>query len=88
MYKGSSLASIIPSHNKQVLKPRIENYGCKSRKKERCPLDNKCFTPSIIYEAESTNNTNDEHKKYIDEAETLFKERCSNYLRDFKHKNI
>ena len=56
------------------------------RKKASCPLDNKYFTPNTIYEAEITNNTNDENKKYLGAAETLFKETYSNHLREFKHK--
>ena len=53
--------------------------------KKNCPLDNKCLTPNIIYKAQITKNT--KHKKYLDAAETLFKERYSNHTRDFKHKN-
>ena len=43
---------------------------------ENCPLDNKCLTPNIIYEAQITNNTNGEHKK----------ERYNNHTQDFKDK--
>ena len=49
---------------------------------KREPLDNKCLTPNIIYEAQISSNTNDEHKA----VETSFKERYSNCTRDFKHK--
>ena len=42
--------------------------------------------PNIIYEAQITNKFNDEHKKYLDAAETSFKERYSNNTRDCKHK--
>ena len=56
-----NLGSIISSHNKQVLQLRNENYGYNCKKKENCPLDNKCLTPDI-YEAQISNNTNDEHK--------------------------
>ena len=64
------MGSIISSYNKQVLQPRYKNYGCNCRKKENCPLE----------------NTNDERKKYLDVAETLFKKRCSKHMRDFKRK--
>ena len=80
------MGSIISSHNQQVLQPRNGNYGCNFRKKENCPLDKKCLTPNIIYEAQITNNTNNEHKKYLGAAETSFKERYSNHTRDFKDK--
>ena len=60
-----NMGSIISSHNKQVLQ---------LQKKENYPLNNKCLTPNIIYEAKISNNTNDEHKKYLGAAETSFKE--------------
>ena len=70
----------------QVLQPRSENYGCSFRKKESCPLDNKCLTSNISYEAQITSNTSNGHKKYLGAAETSFKERYSNHPRDFKYK--
>ena len=81
-----NMVSIISSHNKQVLQPYNKNYGCNCRKKESCPLDNKCLRPNIIYEAQITNTTNDEHKKYLGPTETSFKERYRNQTRDFKQK--
>ena len=74
-----NMGSIISSHNKQVLQTRNKNYRCNCRKKETCQLENKCLMPNIIYEAQITNNTNDEHKKYPGAAETSFKERYSNH---------
>ena len=35
--------------------------------------------PNAIYEAQITNNTNNEHKKYLSAAEALFKERYSSH---------
>ena len=49
-------------------------------------LDNKCFTPNISYEAQITNKTNNGRKKYLTAAETSFKEKYSNHMRDFNHK--
>ena len=74
---------IISSNNEQVLLPHNQHYGCNCRKKERCLLDNKHLTPKIIHEAQITNHTNDEFKKYVDPAETLFEERYSNHTRYF-----
>ena len=54
--------------------------------KKNCSLDKNWLTPNIIYEASISSNTNDKHKKYLGVAETSFKERYSNYTRDFKHK--
>ena len=39
---------------------------------------------NIIYEAQITNNTNDEHGNYLGAVETSFKERYSNDIRYFK----
>ena len=78
-----NMGSVISSHSKQVLQPRNEHHGCNCKK---TALDNKCLTPNIIYESQITNNTNDEHKKYLGAVETSFKERYSNHTRDFKHK--
>ena len=55
------------------------------RVRNKSPLDNNCLTPSIIYEAKVSNETND-CKRYFIASETPFKERFSNHTRDFKHK--
>ena len=81
-------SSIISSHNKQVLRLHSENSGCNCRKKESCPLDNKCLMPNIIYEAQITNNTNEEHKKYLGSAETSIKKIYSNHTQDLNIKSI
>ena len=41
---------------------------------------------NIVYEAQITNNTNDDQKRYPGASETPFKERFNNHKRDFKHK--
>ena len=81
---GSVISS--HSHNIQVLQRCTKNYGCHCKKKESYPLDNKCLTLNVIYDAQITNNANDEHKKYLGASETSFKERYNNHTRDFKHK--
>ena len=58
-----NMGSIISPHIKQVLQPRNKKYGCNCRKKENCPLDKKCLTSNIIYEAQISNNANDEDKE-------------------------
>ena len=73
-------------HNKQILQPSQEKFGCNYRNNTGCPLDNKCLTPNIVYEVQITNNTNGDQKRYLGASETGFKERFSNHKRDFKHK--
>ena len=51
--------SIISGHNKQILHPKPQQCGCNCRDKSNCPLDNKCLTPQIVYQADVTNDTDD-----------------------------
>jgi hypothetical protein len=60
-----NIGTIVSSHNNGVLSQRNETYGCIFRVKSYCPLENNYLTPSIIYQAEITNNTDTEKKKYI-----------------------
>ena len=59
-----------------------ESYNC--RNKNNCPLDGKCLTPNIIYEAQITSNQrNYKQKIYIGTAETDFKHRFNNHTKSF-----
>ena len=82
-----NVSSIISSHNHKVLRPpNTEQYGCKCRSKPNCPLQNKCLTPKVIYQANVTNNVNSDEKFYRGLAETPFKVRFGNHTKDFNHK--
>ena len=37
-----------------------------------CPLQNKCLTPNIVYQAEITNTVDDEKRVYLGLSETPF----------------
>ena len=78
------MASIIASHNKTILRPNIQDYGCNCSKKNERPMQNKCLTPNIIYEATFTNNTHIVEKIYFRLCETSFKERYRNHTRSFR----
>ena len=56
---------IISSHSKQILHPKPQQYGCNCRDKNNCPLDNKCLTLQIVYQADVTNDTGDTYKYYL-----------------------
>ena len=75
------MKSIISSHNKQILTPKNKQVGCNCRIKNSCPLDNKCLTSQLIYQADVTFN-------YLGLAETTFKERYSNRKSSFNNENI
>ena len=81
------MKSIISSHDKQIPTPNNKQVGCNCRVKNSCPLDNKCLTSQLIYQADVTNSLDDEHKYYLGLAETTFKERYSNHKSSFKNEN-
>ena len=56
-----NISFIISSHNENILNP-VSNteYGCNCRSKESFPLQNKCPTPKIVYQADIKSLTNDE----------------------------
>ena len=83
----SNMASILSSHNLNVINPfKTQTYGCNCRTKESWPLQKQCLTPKIIYQADVENDTNSETKFYFGLTETPFKDRFGNHTRDFKHK--
>ena len=81
-----NMESVISSHNKQILNPSKEYFGCNCRVRNECPFDNKCLTPNIVHEATVSNKTNNEFKRYLGASEAPFKERFRNHTWDFKHK--
>lgn len=80
-----NMASTISAHNRKILKPIDEDFGCNCRSNRICPLDGKCLTPNTVYLAEITNNTNTEKRFYIGISATPFKERARNHNRDITH---
>ena len=62
--------------------------SCNCRNKNNYPLDGKCLTPNIIYEAQiMSNQLNYKQKVYIRTAETDFKHRFNNHTKSFKLEN-
>ena len=53
-----NMSSILTSHNKKILAENEKQYECNCRNKDECPLDNKCLTPRVIYEADNFDFTN------------------------------
>ena len=52
-----NIKSVINNHNMKVLNNTAETEeSCNCRNKNNCPLDGKCLTPNIIYEAQITSN--------------------------------
>ena len=81
----TNISSIVSSHNRNILSPKQQSFGCNSRVKNECPLNGECQTPSVICTADVVNDSNDEEKFYFQLADTTFKGRYRNHIRDFKH---
>ena len=80
-----SMSSIISAHNCSTLNPPKTSFGCNCRNRSMCPLQNKCLTPNIVYQADITNNVDDERRVYLGLSETPFKDRFRNHVRDFNN---
>ena len=69
-----NIKSIVSGHNKSILNEYPENNKtCNCMNKELCPLDNKCLTDNIVYEATITSNQAEYGPRtYIGISETTF----------------
>ena len=54
------MKSVISRHNKQIPTPKNKQVGCNCRVKNSCPLGNKCLTSQLNYQADVTNNLDNE----------------------------
>ena len=80
-----NIGSITSSHNRNILSPKQQSFGCSCRVMNECSLNGECQTPPVVYRADVFNDSNDEEKFYFGLADTTFKERHNNHNRDFKH---
>ena len=53
------MGSIISAHNQRLLTPNISFFECNWRNNSNCPLEGKCLTPKVIYQADVTNDVDD-----------------------------
>ena len=76
---------VIESKNKpQPAEPEIE---CRCNIRNECPLDGKCETSGIIYQATVTRQDNDSKETYIGLTDTTFKKRWSNHNNAFNDRS-
>ena len=80
-----NMSSISTSHNKKILAENEKQYECNCRNKDECPLENKCLTARVIYEADVI-TLNTSRKFYFGLSDAPFKERYDNHKRDFRNK--
>ena len=77
-----NIKSIINNDEIKVLNNTAESCNC--RNKSNCPLDGKCLTPNIIYEAQITSNQlNYKQKIHMGTTKTDFEHRFNNHAKSF-----
>ena len=81
-----NMNSVISSHNRFWLGPTKTEFGFNRSHKTDCPLQNKCWTSSIVCQADVTNNADNERRVYLAVSETPFKDRYGNHFKEGKHK--
>jgi len=85
-----NMKSIISSHNKALLSNYHQSQTqtnvkeCNCRKKDQYPLDGKCLTQNVVYEATFTTQTSSD--SYVGFT-TNFKECYRNHTASFQHQN-
>lgn len=85
-----NIGQIISSHNRKILKtinPPEDKPSCNCRNPALCPLDGKCLTPCIIYQATVKQEDNNKQETYIGLTETTFKARYNNHTNSFRDQN-
>ena len=80
-----NMSSITCAHNRSILNSPNPSFSCNCPNKCVCPLQNKCLTPNIAYQAGITNNLDDESRVYLGLSGTSFKDRYRNHVRDFNN---
>ena len=80
-----NMSSILSSHIRMILAENEKQYECNCRNKVEHLLENKCFTPQVIYEADGI-TLNTTRMFYIGLSDTTFKERYNNHKRDFRNR--
>ena len=85
-----NMEQVISSHNKKLLIKTAEASECEEttkkcncRDKRLCPLDGKCLTKGVIYQAKITRNDN-KTETYIGLTENSFKTRYNEHKSNFK----
>jgi hypothetical protein len=88
-----NIHNIISRHNKSTLKktepkPDDNMKGCNCRNSDECPLENKCLTKSVVYQATVTRQDNMSKETYIGLTENSFKSRYSSHKYTFNHEEF
>ena len=82
------MASIIKRHNRKIIGNNFKNTeeGCNCRDKNKCPLENKCLSTSLVYKACLSIDEDTGNKNYIELTEGTFKQRLKGHQLSFRNK--
>ena len=86
----ANIKSVIDAHNRKILypSPTIGRRTCNCINIPQCPLQQKCLSNNILYQANITPiGENSETKVYYGICETTFKLRYANHKKSFNHRN-
>lgn len=81
-----NMDSIITAYNQLLLTPNSSFFGSNCRNKSNCLLEEKSLTPKVMYQADVTNDVDEEYKFYYGLTNSSFKERLKNYIKSFNHR--
>jgi hypothetical protein len=84
----ANLGMKIKAHNSKILKidANEETRSCNCRKKDQCPVENKCLTNSAVYPA-IVKRTDGVTDSYVGLTENTFKDRWTKHKSSFKIRN-
>ena len=84
-----NMKQIISNHNKTILNKdnntESKTNNCNCRIKEACPVNQKCQTSSLIYQATVTRHDNNKEESYIGLTDNTFKTRYNGHTSSFRN---
>ena len=83
-----NVGALIKAHKAKVKRENNKDLkkqcNCNRKYKGKCPLNGKCLSEAIVYQANVKSST--ECKTYVGLAGGTFKERFNNHIKSFTHK--
>ena len=83
-----NMKNIINNHNNMIIKNNRTNPPtpeCNCRMQNSCPLNGKCLTTELVYQATVTRNDNQQEETYIGLTENTFKTRYNGHTGSFRN---
>ena len=85
-----NVKNIIFAHNKRLLNEdaklhAIQENTCNCRRKNNCPLEGKCQSKEIVYQATEINEDNNTQETYVGLTERTFMTRYLNHTSSFRN---